>query len=100
MANWACEQAPRPETQWQGNNMGRWCDPAYEELIAEMAVTGDINERARIAKAQNDMLMQNYVMLPLTHRGRVAAHSNKLGGVIMNVWDSELWNIADWYRID
>ena len=99
MANWACEQAPRPETQWQGNNMGRWCSEEYEKLIAEMAVTGDINERARIAKAQNDMLMQEYVMLPLTHRGRVSAHGNTLGGVIMNVWDSELWNIADWYRV-
>ncbi|MGV6848899.1 MAG: peptide ABC transporter substrate-binding protein [Marinibacterium sp.] len=98
MANWACDQAPRPETQWQGNNMGRWCNEDYEKLIAEMAVTGDINERARIAKAQNDMLMQNYVMLPLTHRGRVSAKANTLGGVTMNVWDSELWNIADWYR--
>ena len=53
-----------------------------------------------LANQMNDMLMQNYVMIPLTHRGRVAAHSNPLGGVVMNVWDSELWNIADWYRAD
>lgn len=99
MANWACDQAPRPETQWQGNNMPRYCSEAYDALIAEMAVTGDINERARIAKAMNDMLMQDYVIIPLVHRGRNAAHSNTLGGVALNVWDSELWNIADWYRI-
>lgn len=100
MANWACEQAPRPETQWQGNNMPRYCSEAYDALVAEMAVTGDINERARIAKAMNDMLMQEYIMLPLVDRGRVSAHSNTLGGVILNTWDSELWNAADWHRVD
>lgn len=98
MANWTCEQAPRPETQWQGNNMPRYCDEEYDALVAEMAVSGDINERARIAKAMNDKLMQDYVIIPLVHRGRVSAKSNSLGGVVLNVWDSELWNIADWYR--
>jgi len=46
----------------------------------------------------NDMLMQEGAMIPLVHRGRVSAHSNKLGGVIQNTWDSELWNVADWFR--
>ncbi len=100
MANWACSQAPRPETQWQGNNMPRYCSEAYDALVAEMAVTGDINERARIAKAMNDMLMQDYIIIPLVDRGRVSAHSNTLGGVVLNTWDSELWNAADWFRAD
>ena len=25
--------------------------------------------------------------------------ANSLGGVKLNTWDSELWNVADWYRI-
>lgn len=100
MGGWACDKAPRPETQWQGTNMMRFCSEEYDALVAEMASTGDIEERARLAKAMNDILMQEYVMMPLTHRGRNSAHANTLGGVILNVWDSELWNIADWYRID
>ncbi len=99
MANWVCDDAPRPETQWQGNNMPRFCSEDYDALRAEMASTGDIDERARLAKAMNDMLMQEYIILPLTHRGRNSAHAKTLGGVALNVWDSELWNIADWYRI-
>ena len=99
MANWECEQAPRPETQWQGNNMPRFCSEEYDALVAEMAETGDINERAEMAKAMNDMLMQEYVIIPLVDRGRLSAHANSLGGVILNTWDSELWNAADWYRI-
>ncbi|WP_102110071.1 peptide ABC transporter substrate-binding protein [Oceaniglobus roseus] len=99
MASWTCDQAPRPETQWQGNNMMRYCSEEYDALVAEMAKTGELEERARLAKAMNDMLMQDYAILPLTHRGRNSAHANSLGGVQLNVWDSELWNIADWYRV-
>jgi peptide/nickel transport system substrate-binding protein len=98
MANWACHQAPQPENQWQGNNMQRFCSESYEALIAEYSTTGDLNERARIAKAMNDELMQSYTIIPLVDRGRVSAHANSLGGVILNTWDSELWNAADWHR--
>lgn len=99
MANWECKQAPRPETQWQGNNMPRYCNADYDALVAEMAKTGDLNERARLAKAMNDKLMQEYIIIPLVDRGRVSAHSNTLGGVVLNTWDSELWNAADWHRV-
>ncbi len=99
MANWHSSKIPSPETQWQGSNMPRYVNAEYDALVAEMAVTGDIEKRAELAKRMNDMLMQDYVMIPLVYRGRVSAHSNSLGGVQLNTWDSELWNIADWYRI-
>jgi peptide/nickel transport system substrate-binding protein len=98
MANWTCDQAPQPENQWQGNNMMRFCSEEYDALVAEMAQTGDIDERARLAKAMNDLLMNEYVIIPLVYRGRISARSNSLGGVVINSWDSELWNAADWYR--
>ncbi len=98
MANWECKQAPRPETQWQGNNMPRYCSEDYDALVDKLSQTGALLERADLAKSMNDMLMQNYVMLPLVDRGRVSAHSNTLGGVVLNTWDSELWNAADWHR--
>ena len=99
LGNWRCDKAPRPESQWQGNNIPRYCDKQYDELHDEFVRTADINERARVGKALNDKLMQEYVIIPLVHRGRLSAHANSLGGVELNVWDSELWNAADWYRI-
>ena len=42
MANWECKQAPRPETQWQGNNMPRYCSEEYDALVAKMAQTGKL----------------------------------------------------------
>ncbi|MEM9972280.1 MAG: peptide ABC transporter substrate-binding protein, partial [Pseudomonadota bacterium] len=46
MAMWACEQAPRPETQWQGNNMPRFCDEGYDAMVAELATTASLEDRA------------------------------------------------------
>ncbi|MCP5071982.1 MAG: peptide ABC transporter substrate-binding protein [Rhodobacteraceae bacterium] len=99
MSNWSCAQIPSPDTQWQGNNMPRYCSAEYDQLVVRMAKTADIEERTRLAKEMNDHLMQNVVMIPLVDRGRVSAHATSLGGVIVNTWDSELWNIADWHRI-
>ncbi|MGI9373735.1 MAG: peptide ABC transporter substrate-binding protein [Hyphomicrobiales bacterium] len=98
MANWTCKEIPGPDTQWQGNNVPRFCNKDYDALVAKMAQTGDINERAKLAKAMNDVLVQEYVIIPLVTRGRVSAHANTLGGVVLNTWDSELWNAADWHR--
>lgn len=95
-----CDREPRPATQWQGENIPRFCDPEYDALHLQLSQTASIDERARIGRELNDILMQNYAMIPLVHRGRVSAASNTLGGVLLNTWDVELWNIADWYRTE
>jgi peptide/nickel transport system substrate-binding protein len=100
LAQHTCEKSPRPETQWQGENINRYCDPAYDQLIAELGRTADLEKRGEIARKLNEMLTkESYVIVPLVDRGRVSAHSNTLGGVVLNTWDSELWNAADWHRI-
>jgi peptide/nickel transport system substrate-binding protein len=100
LGNGLCNKAPRPDSQWQGENNSRFCMPEYDALYATLTTTADINTRAEIAKQLNDMYVQNGGMIPLVHRGRLSAHANTLGGVKLNVWDSELWNVADWYRAD
>ncbi|MDN5787456.1 peptide ABC transporter substrate-binding protein [Pseudorhodobacter sp.] len=97
---YTCDKAPRPETQWQGENINRFCDPEYDKLIDKLGETGDIAERAKIAIRLNEMLTKDtYTIVPLVDRGTVAAHSNTLGGVILNSWDTSIWNVADWYRV-
>lgn len=98
MANWSCSEIPSPANQWLGDNMPRYCNPEYDALVAKMAVTAKLEERAELAKQMNDMLMQEGAMIPLIHRGGVSAHAVTLEGVRMNEWDSELWNAADWKR--
>lgn len=97
---YACDKAPGPQTQWQGENVSRYCDPAYDALIAQMAATADIARRGALARQMNDMLTRDSMtIIPLVDRGRVSAMSNALGGVVVNPWDGELWNVADWSRV-
>ncbi len=100
LGNMLCDKAPRPETQWQGENISRFCMPEYDELYATLTTTAGAEERGEIGRQLNDMAVENGAMIPLVHRGRLSAHANTLGGVVLNVWDSELWNVADWYRMD
>ena len=73
----------------------------YQTLIDELGRTGDIAKRGEIAIKMNNMLTKDsYTIVPLVHRGRVSAIATTLGGYEMNVWDTEMWNIADWHRKD
>ncbi|MDG1424862.1 MAG: peptide ABC transporter substrate-binding protein, partial [Paracoccaceae bacterium] len=82
-------------------NINRFCDPEYDKMIDEMARTSDINRRGELGRMMQSMLTnQSYTIVPLVDRGRISAHANSLGGVVLNTFDSELWNVADWYRID
>jgi peptide/nickel transport system substrate-binding protein len=100
LGQYQCKNAPTPENGWQGENINRFCDPAYDELHAKLTTTTDPAERQTIAKQLNDMVTKDsMIVIPLVHRGTLSAHSNTLGGVMINSWDSELWNVADWYRV-
>ncbi|WP_297774339.1 peptide ABC transporter substrate-binding protein [uncultured Roseovarius sp.] len=100
LASRTCEKIPRPATQWQGENINRYCNPDYDALIKELGGTAELSKRGEIAIELNNMVTRDSnVIIPLVHRGRVSAKSNTLGGVVMNTWDTELWNAADWYRI-
>jgi peptide/nickel transport system substrate-binding protein len=98
LGNGLCGNAPSPDTQWQGENISRFCDEEYDALYAQLTSTADADERASISRQLNDIIVEKGGMIPLVHRGRLSAHANSLGGVDLNVWDSELWNAADWYR--
>ena len=100
LAQYMCDKIPGPENQWQGENINRFCDPAYDALVIELSKTADMAKRAEIAIRLNDMLTKDsYVVVPLVDRGRLSAASNTLGGVVLNTWDTELWNAQDWFRV-
>ena len=100
LAQLMCDAIPSPETQWQGENINRHCNPEYDAAIATLRTTGDRAARAELIKKLNDMLTKDSnTIIPLVHRGRFSATSNTLGGVVMGAWDSELSRASDWFRV-
>lgn len=98
--NGLCDKAPTSASQWQGENISRFCDEEFDALHAELSGTADMAKRVEIGQKLNTIIFEKGGMIPLVHRGRLSAHANTLGGVDLNVWDSELWNIADWHRAE
>ena len=100
MAGWVCDKIPGHANQWNGSNISRYCNPAYDALAAAFAETGGIEARAAIAKRMNDLLVSDGALVPLIHRGEIAARSLSLGGVRHSAWDATLWNINEWHRVE
>lgn len=99
MAQYVCSQAPRPATQWQGENINRYCDPKYDALVTELGQTADPAKRAELVKTMNDMLTKDtFTIVPLVWRGTTSGVANSIDHEAIDPWDSELWNIADWTR--
>ena len=96
---WICKEIPRPKTQWVGANDSRACSEEYDALVPVMQQAATREERARLTKQLNDIVVQNYWEIPLIHRAAVSAVTNSVLGATVNPWDAELWNIADWERI-
>lgn len=100
LVRWLCENAPGPDNGWLGRNVPRTCNPEYDALFAEYTGTIGVEARAELVKQLNDILIEDGALIPLVFRGLPAAKANSLGGVDINAWDSEMWNIEDWYRIE
>lgn len=97
MSNWRSSDISGPNNNFLGNNVPRWENADYDAVFQQLTETAG-DERADLAIQLNDLLVQNYVLIPLVHRGSVSAHANTLQGVRMNAWDSEMWNVAEWSR--
>lgn len=98
LSNWQTEEIPGSENNWRGGNVPRWSSQEYDNLYEELKQTPVGPDREKLIIRINDMLIQNHVLIPLVDRASVSAFSNSLKGVRANGWDSELWNIHEWYR--
>jgi peptide/nickel transport system substrate-binding protein len=102
---WTCEVGGESNiaasaNNWLRPNIERWCSSEYDTLFATYQAAVDPQERAKLAIALNDMIVQNYVNLPLVSRATVSAYASNLQGVVANGWENTLWNIQEWQRVN
>lgn len=98
LADNRCSNIPTRDNTWSAGNVARACDPEYDAAFEQLPPLPIGAEREAVVKQLNDILVRNYVEIPLVSRGVVSAHANTLKGVKFNAWDSEVWNIAEWHR--
>ena len=98
MRNWRTTEIARADNNWNGGNVPRWFNTAYDDLYTELESAPVGPTRENLVIQLNDLLIQNYVLIPLVDRASVSVFHNSLKGVRLNAWDSELWNIHEWHR--
>jgi peptide/nickel transport system substrate-binding protein len=90
-------EAATKENKWQGRNITRWQNKAYDDNYKASQVEVDPVKRAAMLVEANNMAINNYVVIPVVSRPGVAAMGAKLNASISG-WDNNTWDLSDWYK--
>jgi peptide/nickel transport system substrate-binding protein len=85
------------DNKWQGRNITRWRNEEYDKLYRAAESELDPVKRAALFIKMNEMVIQHVVVIPVVFRPRVSAVSSRMR-VEQSGWDSDFWNLANWYR--
>jgi peptide/nickel transport system substrate-binding protein len=98
-AGYTTSAIPQSSNSWAGANLVRYSNTEYDAKYAELSRTTDQNARNELIKQLSDLVVGDGAIIPLVWRASASAFSNEIKGWDkLNGWDSEFWNIADWYR--
>ncbi|WP_267384810.1 peptide ABC transporter substrate-binding protein [Cyanobacterium sp. uoEpiScrs1] len=102
MKTYMCDTIPQKSNNWSGDNYSRYCNPAYDRLWQQAVQELDTKKRQKIFIAMNDMLVNDFIVIPLIHRADVVGISTSIQGFESTPWDFNTWNIKDWktYEVD
>jgi peptide/nickel transport system substrate-binding protein len=97
MVQFASYEAATKENKWQGRNITRWQNKAYDDNYKAAQSEVDPVKRAAMFVEANNMVINNYVVIPVVARPGVAAMATKLNASISG-WDNNTWDLSDWYK--
>lgn len=100
LSNGLCSAIPKSGNRWTGGNVSRACNENYDALFEQLRTTPIGPKRQQLVKQLNDLIIQQGYEIPLINRGVTSAIANSLQGFEPNPWDTQLWNITQWSRLD
>ena len=96
---WTTKQIAQKSNGWQLGNYNRYSDPTFDGYVDQLRKETDPAKRADLIKKANDNLILNVVIIPIVTRTQVTSGiSTTIKGDTPTGWDSEMYNIADWYK--
>jgi peptide/nickel transport system substrate-binding protein len=97
MVQFASYEAATKENKWQGRNITRWQNKAYDDNYKAAQSEVDPVKRAAMFVEANNMVINDYVVIPVVARPGVVAMGTKLNASISG-WDNNTWDLSDWYK--
>jgi peptide/nickel transport system substrate-binding protein len=83
--------------KWQGRNITRWRNADFDALYKQAQHEIDPVKRAAMFIKMNDMVIKDVVVIPVVTRPKVTTVAKGLHGANSG-WDSDLWDLKNWYR--
>ncbi len=97
MDQYKSDEVSQKANKWQGRNIVRWANPEYDKLNAAASAELDPVKRAAMYIKMNDMVVNDFVVIPLISRPRVRGGNLKLVTTLSG-WDLDFSALQNWYR--
>lgn len=92
------QEIAQKSNSWAGRNFQRYINDEYDAIYDQAATEPDIEKSAELFIQLNDILFNDYAVIPLVRQGKKAGISKRLRNenVALNPFEYEYWNIANW----
>ena len=97
MDQFKSDEISQKANKWQGRNISRWINPEYDKLVLEASSELDPVKRAALYIRMNDMVVNDFIVIPLISRPRVRGANLKLVTTLSG-WDLDFSALQDWHR--
>jgi peptide/nickel transport system substrate-binding protein len=86
------------ENKWQGRNITRWTSKEADDAFKASQIELDPVKRAAHFIKINDLACNDHAIIPVVYRPTVQALNSKLRGATATGWDSNFWDLHNWYK--
>jgi peptide/nickel transport system substrate-binding protein len=83
---------------WSGPNRNRWINDEYNRTYDQAVKEVDPEKCRALWIKLNDLVVENYVNIPVIDRKRIDAYAKSLVGPQTVLFDADIANIQDWRR--
>jgi peptide/nickel transport system substrate-binding protein len=97
MMQFVSNEAATKDNKWQGRNITRFQSKEYDDNYKAAQGELDPVKRAGMLIKANEMVINDYVVIPVVARPTVSAAATKLSASISG-WDNNTWDLSDWYK--
>ncbi len=98
MQSFLSKEICQKENKWQSRNIYRWQNKDFDALHAKAEAELDPVKRAALYIEMNDLVIKHRVVLPVVYRPGVSAASLKLQHIRPSGWDSNFWELHNWFK--
>jgi peptide/nickel transport system substrate-binding protein len=97
MQQFLSDQVSSKANNWQGRNVTRWQNAAFDETYRACQAEMDPVKRAALAIRLNDLVVEDVAVIPVVTR-KVLAGMKKDIHASLSAWEAYTWDLASWYR--